>query len=190
MIVMNEWRKEIEITFPIIRYHPLIVHRDGVKIRKTHTLLDAPMRIGGSPDGSDYLRHGGTGLSRNSEYPSKSAVLPGGILDASGRHIPILDIDAPENKPNVIINIISVFIAEVRTFRYKQSFGEPEQLKLEEFKDRLIKLGKEERKMPRPTKKILAAKSFYEVMEAECDPEITKAYYKTVWVKNWIDHKA
>lgn len=187
-VVTSEWRKRIEVTFPVIRYHPLVEHRDGVKIKKTRIYLDKPKTIWGSADGSEYLRHGGTGLSRSADYPSKAAVLPGGILDANGRHIPILDIEARNSKPNSLVEFLFNCLSSLfLTYRYRYSFGEPEQLELQDFKDRLIKLSKEERKMPRPTKQILAAKSFYEVMEAECEPEIVKAYYKTVLVKNWLE---
>ncbi len=183
----TDWRKSIEVTFPIIRYHPPIEYRDGVKIRKTRTLLNAPMTPWGSADGSEYLRHGGTGLSRSAEYPSKETLLPGGILDANGHHIKILDIDAPEDKPGRVFEFFLNLFGLFRTYRYRYSFGKPEQLTLDEFKNKLIMLGKEEKKMPRPVKKILSAKSFYEVMEAECERDIVNSYYKTVWVKNWLE---
>jgi hypothetical protein len=149
--------------------------------------LNAPKTVWGSADHSAYLQHGGTGLSRNADYPCKDIALPGGILDSQGQHIEILNIDAQEGKPHAIAGFLLGAFSLLCTYQYRFSFGRPEQLNLEDFKDRIIKFGKEERKMPRPTKKILASKTFYEVMEAECEPEIVKAYYGMTVVKNWID---
>lgn len=194
---MSEWRKSIKITFPIYIYHPPYGAGGGLyNPQRTYggtlyvkdlIFIDSPTSIWGSHDGTDLHRHGGMGLSRSVVYPSKAAAIPGGILDAKGLHIPILDLDAPQNPPKGLAAFCLGFWSLFRTYKYRYSFGEPEQLSLDEFKERLIKLCYQEKRMPRPIKRIKAAESFYDLMTVETDTDMMEEHYKPVEVKNWID---
>jgi hypothetical protein len=134
------------------------------------------------------LRHGGVGLSRSVEFPNKRDTLPGGVLDSKGMHIPILDLGAPDEPPKGKKSfLLGTYGCLIGTFRYRYSFGEPEQLELEDFNSRIIELSRDERRMPRNKKAIEAAQNFYDVMGAEMFPDAMAAYSKTVNVKNWID---
>ncbi|WP_208353072.1 hypothetical protein [Pseudaestuariivita rosea] len=131
---------------------------------------------------------GGMGLILDSDPPFKSSVVPGGLLDCSGRHIPIIDIDAPK-QADVGLKLVALetFGFFIKRFEYRYSFGKPEQLTLEEFKSRLIKLCYQEKGFPRPIKSINAANSFREIMEVEFGKERVDRFYKTEKIKNWID---
>lgn len=197
VVAVSDWRKSIEITFPIYLYHPPygaggdLYNKQrtygGTLYIKDIAFLDSPTSIWGSHDGRDLHRHGGIGLSRSARYPSKAAALSGGILDAKGLHIPILDLDAPQDPPKGLAAFCLGFWSLFRTYKYRYSFGEPEQLSLDEFKERLIKLCYQEKRMPRPIKKFKAAESFHDLVTVECGKVMMDEYYKTVEVKNWID---
>ena len=185
--------------FPLIQYHAPFgaggelynKHGNNTKTRFVldEIYLDSPKTAWGSHDGTQLNGHGGRGVSRNVVYPSKARYVPGGVFDSNGLHVPILDLDAPQNPPAGIKGFSLAVCSLFRTFNYRFSFGEPEQLTLEDFKARLIALHKQEKRMPRPIKKIEAAETFYDVMLAEIMPEIMDHYYGPVEVKNWLNER-
>ncbi|MCY4334754.1 MAG: hypothetical protein OXC60_08790 [Litoreibacter sp.] len=186
MPVQNDWRKSIDITFPVYRYHPPKKLGSRVSCR-SFISLDSPRTYHGSVGHKAGTQHGGTGLSRDAEFPFKNDILPGGVLDSKGLHIPILDIDAPETQFRPLVLFALELVPNIWTYRYRMSFGEPEQLDLAEFKKRIISLSKKEKNMPfKRYKQVEAADSFYGVMEAEFEPDLMAASHKTVSVKNWI----
>ena len=185
MDVSDNWRKEIPIKFPVYQHHPPYDFGNGtirtLLLNSTNApVLTFPVFLG--------LRQYESGLSRNTDFPSKSDLVPGGVFDAGGVYIPIVDVDAPMNPPtgikSLVLGTYSIFIA---TFQHRLCFGEPIQLDLEDYKSRLIKLMHQQKRLPRPTAQLKKAKSFYDVMSVECGEKVMEKYYKTEVVKNWID---
>jgi hypothetical protein len=185
--VTSDWRNTITLTFPVQRYHPPIRQPSGAVSLRMQAWLDAPRSIWGSHDGSDTWRHVGHGLSRNFDFPCKSECLPGGAIDSTGLHFPILDLDAPETSPVGLWKAASVLASLLRTHQYRFSFGEPEQLSLGEYKSRMTELNKKETGMPKTWRKIEKAESYYDAMMVDVSKVIMDAYYGPVEVKNWID---
>ena len=184
---MNNWRNEIPLTFPVIRYHPPYTHVSGAVAYRSDHWVDRPLTIWGSKNGQDMMRHGGRGLSRNWIPPSRSQVLPGGVIDAKGIHVPIVDVDAPDEPVMGLRHILLMLPPIFKTFEYRFSFGEPKQLTLAEYKSKMIELNKKERRMPKTWKKIEKAENFYDAMAADIPLDILKVYHGPVTVKNWID---
>lgn len=179
----SDWRKQVEITFPIYRYHPAI---HGVCLDFAY--FDAPCSVIGPP--YHQFPHGGRGLSRAPEFPCREHILPGGILDAAGRHIPILDIDAPDSPPWLPLRLPLALFGILRTYRYRYSFDEPEQLSLDDYKTKLLAIIKAEKLDPhsrRPVRRIKAAESFLDIHRADLPEVLIARYHKTALVKNWID---
>ncbi len=186
---MLDWRRKVELTFPVIRYHPPLKQISGAIATRSDALVDAPLTIWGQKDWSqDYYRHGGRGLSRNAWHrPSRKSVLPGGVVDSNGLHVPILDIDAPEDVTTSFLDRLFQIPPFFFTFQYRFHFGEPEQLTLDQHKSMMIDLNKQERHMPKVWRKIDKAESHFDVIAADVPPAIMQVYYGPVQVKNWID---
>ena len=108
-------------------------------------------------------------------------------MDSKGLHIPLLDLDAPELPPKGLMSFCTVVYSIFSTFKTRYSFGEPEQLSLQEMKDKIIKVNMTKRHMPRYTKQIKAAESYYDVMCAVMCDVVMEHCYGTVSVKNWLD---
>jgi hypothetical protein len=100
--------------------------------------------------------------------------------------VPILDIDAPQYAPSSFWDGLTYLRAIIATWQYRFSFGEPEQLSLDEYKSRMIELNKKEKGMPKTWRKIEKAETFYDTMMADVPKPIMEAYYGPVEVKNWI----
>lgn len=175
--------------FPVLRYHPPLNYDSGAVSTRSEAFLDSPLTVWGQRDwNQDFTRHGGRGLSRNAWWPPcRQIVLPGGVVDANGLHVPILDIDAPETAKANLLTRLAQIPPLFFTFQYRFHFGEPEQLTLDQYKSMMIDLNKKEKKMPNTWKKIEKAESIYDAMAADIAPAIMKVYYGPVRVKNWID---
>jgi len=126
-------------------------------------------------------RGGTNGLGLVNDYtpPCRESVAPGGLLDANGMHFPIVDIDAPKSISEVERLIKETASILFFTYEYRFSFGVPEQLELEEFKKRLIKLRYQEKGFSRPTDAIKLARSFKEIMSVEFGTKCVERFYGT-----------
>ncbi|MCH2163969.1 MAG: hypothetical protein MK098_04865 [Marinovum sp.] len=148
--------------------------------------------IQGSHDGSHHhgdnaCNHYGLGLSRRSGTPNRKDALPGGVIDSRGLHVPILDLDAPEETLGGFRGFMLEWgIGLFRTFEHRFTFGEPEQLTLDDMKARIIALNKKAKHMPKTWRKVEQAQSFDEVMLADIPPPVYEHYYGPVRVKNWV----
>lgn len=119
---------DIEIRFPAIQY----------------TLAD---RKTGARSTSTLLENSGE-LHRAGRWPRKEWYVPGGILDSDGHDIPIIDLANWRPIPTVLRPIDYFFGGLIAGGHYRVDyvFGEPMQLALQEFKNRLCQLLAKERR--------------------------------------------
>lgn len=177
----------IKLQFPVIRYHDPVLSPTGTLETIQEAWLDSPTSIWGSHDGNDSNRHGGRGLSRHTDFPSKAHCLPGGVLDSVGRHYPILDLDAPEQPPSGLNRVVwFARLAVFGPFEYRFSFGKLEMLDLESYKRKVIDLNKAERRTYKFWRKAEKATSYREVLTPFIPPDIFDHYYEEVRVRNWV----
>ena len=190
---------DVTITFPVYRYHP---QEDmGPGCVGTFKMEETPFPVAGTVSGFlGSLVHGqfeyrsspesgtqGMGLFRSAFHLSRPQVVPGGLLDAAGRDIPILDYDGPDRPRTGPVAFFAGF-AGIAGWRYRHrfTFGAAEQLRLEEFKKRLARLMRQSKGFPRPIHQIEAAGSFLEVMEVEFGRERARHFHKEYRFPNWV----
>ena len=109
------------------------------------------------------------------------------MVDASGKHIPILDIDAPIEATRNLVTRLAQLPPIFVTYKYRFHFGKPEQLTLDQYKTMMIEMNKKEKGMPKTWKKIEKAENFFDAMSADIPPLVMRAYLAPIVVKNWID---
>lgn len=129
----------------------------------------------------------GLGLLRSWYHLSVAQVVPGGILDAAGRYFPIVGYCGATHPRDKIVDFFAGF-AEIAGLRYnhKFTFGPPEQLDLDAFKNILIQKMRRSKGFPRPIKDVQNAGSFLEIMMIEFGEERAKHFYKEYTVPNWL----
>ncbi len=189
---------KIEITFPVYRLHPPEDMGGGTVGTLKHLASPYPVRqswryiwrrmseegFGWADDpsqGTNWM-----GLFRSGDHLSRAQTVPGGLLDASGKFIPILDYDGPLKPRRGILHWFADFaIIAGHRYTHRYTFGTPEQLELDAFKARLIKAMYQAKGFPRPAAKIKAATSFLEVMEVEFGKNYARHYCKTLSFENW-----
>ena len=192
---------KVKISFPVYRYHPKEDMGPGCVGR--FKMYETPVPVRGSWSAiklslaGKYIEHAmsidsgtsGMGLFRSGYHLSLPQVVPGGILDAAGRDIPILDYDGPEHPRSGLVRFFAGF-AELAGLRYphRYTFGEARQLTLEEFKSRLTKLMHQQKGFPRPIKQINEAQTFLEVMMVEFGEERARHFHKEYEFPNWVRH--
>ncbi|MCB1377898.1 MAG: hypothetical protein KDK08_16735 [Rhizobiaceae bacterium] len=137
----------VTVTFPIYRYHAVEDMGSGSFNRLK--LLESPLPVRDSWDATrenffgdrlDYLRHprkgtDGIGLLKSDIYLIQPQVVPGGILDAAGRDIVILDYDGRDEPRPSWVSFLAGFV-EIAGWRYshRYTFAEPTQLTLDELR--------------------------------------------------------
>lgn len=190
---------EVKITFPVYRYHPKEDMGHGavscLKMNATpYPVADSwnALKLNISGKRLEYLRSdgkgtNGLGLFLSWSYLTISQVLPGGILDAAGRHTPILDYDGTD-EPRGTFRETLASISELtgKKYNHRFTFGQPEQLDLECFKERILKYMFQQKGFARPVSQIKSAQSFSDVMRVEFGDVAVERFLQEQTFPNWV----
>jgi hypothetical protein len=168
---------KMQLSFPVLRYHPPM-HLGGGKTA-SFQIYEAPMpvrdswaavKLSLSGKRLDYLRSeeagtDGSGLFKSPQYLTYSDVLPGGLLDTSGRHIPILNYWRSDDFGHEAIRFFASFAAifGVR-YQHKFQFGAVEVLDFAAYKTKIISLLRQQNAQQIPKKELDQATSYREAI--------------------------
>jgi hypothetical protein len=167
----------MELSFPVLRYHPTLdlgggktasfqIYEAPLPVRDSWTAVKLSL----SGQRLAYLQSGekgtdGSGLFKSVEWLTYSDVVPGGLLDSRGRHIPIVDYQRSDRYGSAALRFFAdlAAICGVR-YQHKLKLGDVEILEIGAYKRKFISIARRQNALRLAKKELDNAASFLDIM--------------------------
>jgi hypothetical protein len=175
---------KMELSFPVLRYHPPMKLGGGKT--SSFQIYDAPLpvrdnwaaiKLSLSGQRLAYLQSAekgtdGSGLFRSPEWLTYSEVVPGGLLDSRGQHVPILNYWRTDRSGNGAIRFLASFVTifGVR-YQHKFEFGDVEILDLDAYKKKFRAMLRKQNALRIPKNDVDNATSYVDIMRTFTIPK-------------------